>query len=124
MSVYAVELVKQLVDCLVSQAVSPLVEAGSAIEQVEDWLEDDASRRQYRHFLAMWVAAGVLDTSRAVHYLGNFKVQERNALVEQMKVLLASGGACLSWIFRRVTRSDLTYWSPPCYCVRGLHSDP
>jgi FkbM family methyltransferase len=90
-SVYAVELVKQLVDCLANQAVTPLVVAGSEIEQVEEWLEDEASRRQYRHYLALRAACNVLDSSRAVHYLGNIKVDDENRTREHTIALLTSG---------------------------------
>ncbi|MDR2690309.1 MAG: FkbM family methyltransferase [Azoarcus sp.] len=91
MSVHAVERVKQLMDCLVNQAITPLVAACEEIEQVERWLEDSESLTQYRNFLALSTARGVLDGSTAVHYLGNFKADAWQRARDRTRILLASG---------------------------------
>ncbi|MDR1162774.1 MAG: FkbM family methyltransferase [Candidatus Accumulibacter sp.] len=48
MSVYSVTRIKQFMDCLVNEAVKPLVANCENIETVESWFEDEASREQYR----------------------------------------------------------------------------
>lgn len=72
MSVYAVERIKQIMDCHVNQAVGPLVMNADATERVESWLEDEASRRGYRRELAFMVLRGVLrDDHATVNFTGN-----------------------------------------------------
>ncbi|GHT93857.1 hypothetical protein FACS1894116_06770 [Betaproteobacteria bacterium] len=92
-SVYAVERIKQLMDCLVNQAVSPMVVAGNEIDQVERWLEDEKSKEQYRRELAFWVLSQSLlkDFASAVSYTGNFNLDEWFRVLQQVQELRASG---------------------------------
>ncbi|GHU10692.1 hypothetical protein AGMMS50225_14680 [Betaproteobacteria bacterium] len=96
MSIYAVERVKSLMDCLVNQAVVPLVAACNEIEAVERWLEDEDSREQYRRELALVVLRGLVkNDATAEHYVqvidaGEF-AQTALRAAQQVDALLAAG---------------------------------
>ncbi|MDR1162779.1 MAG: hypothetical protein LBM17_02945, partial [Candidatus Accumulibacter sp.] len=60
MSVYSVTRIKQYMDCLVNEAVRPLITQCESIEQVESWFEDEASRERYRRELVFMVLRNLL----------------------------------------------------------------
>ncbi|MDR2688699.1 MAG: FkbM family methyltransferase [Azoarcus sp.] len=95
MSVHAVERVKQLMDCLVNQAVTPLVAACDEIEEIKRWLADESSRDQFQQELAFVVLRGLLGNESAVHYAGIIKTDEWERIssraLQELDVLLAGG---------------------------------
>lgn len=92
MSVYAVARVKQLMDCLVNQAVAPLVAESEAAERVESWLADNASRESYRRELAFMVLRGLLkDDNATMRYAGNIKPHEWQSILDEVAKLRTEG---------------------------------
>lgn len=71
MSVYAVERIRQLVDCTVNLAAAPLVQNTELIEEVEGWFGDLASLKAYRRELAFVPLMQIMGADFAVHHAGN-----------------------------------------------------
>ena len=71
MSVYAVERARQLVECAINLATTPLVQNCEAIEAVESWLGDAASRAAYRRELTFVPLMEVMGADFAVRHAGN-----------------------------------------------------
>lgn len=55
MSVYSVERIKQIMDCLLLQKASPLIENSLLTERVERWMCDETSKESYRRELVFMV---------------------------------------------------------------------
>ena len=93
MSVYAVERIRQIMDCHVNQALAPLVVNTEAAERVESWFEDEASRHAYRRELAFMVLRGLLrDVGATVNLVGNVKLPDWERTLARVAELCASGG--------------------------------
>jgi FkbM family methyltransferase len=93
MSVYSVTRIKQFMDCLVNEAVGPLVAQCEDIEQVESWFEDEASRERYRRELVFMVLRNLLvHGDRVMNYAGdNMPPRLWEGALEQVAALRASG---------------------------------
>ena len=93
MSVYAVERVRQIMDCRVNQALSPLILNAEAAERVESWFADEASRHSYRRELAFMALRGLLrDDAATVSLAGNVKLPDWERALARVAELRASGG--------------------------------
>jgi FkbM family methyltransferase len=91
MSVYAVERVKQLMDCVVNRAVAPLVGSCDVIEEIERWFENESSRVQYQRGLAYMVLRQILNNDQiAIDAAGNIKRDEWAALEQQVQTRRAA----------------------------------
>lgn len=93
MSVYAIERIRQIMDCHIGQALSPLVMNTEATERVESWLEDESSRQSYRRELAFMILRGLLhDDIAAVNLTGCIKLSDWDQTLARVAELRASGG--------------------------------
>lgn len=92
MSVYAVERLKQIMDLAINQALSQLILNTSLTEQVESWLEDEASRDAYRRELVFMVLRGILkDDMATVAHAGNISPQKWQEALNQAGAMRRSG---------------------------------
>ncbi|MDR1276021.1 MAG: FkbM family methyltransferase [Candidatus Accumulibacter sp.] len=94
MSVYSVSRIKQFVDCLVNEAVRPLITQCESIETVESWFEDEASRKRYRRELVFMVLRNLLRHGNLVEgYAGsnNMPPQLWADALQKVAELCASG---------------------------------
>lgn len=92
MSVYAVERIRQIMDNQILSATSPLIMNTELIEQVESWLQDEASRECYRKELVFVPLRGLLRNDRStVALAGNIKYPEWEKILQQVTELRKSG---------------------------------
>ncbi len=92
MSVYAVERVRQIMDGLVNQTLTPLVMNTEATERVESWLADKDSRQAYRRELAFKVLSELVRDGGLVNNLvGGVKYADWQKALDKVAELRASG---------------------------------
>jgi FkbM family methyltransferase len=92
MSTYSVTYVKQFVDCVVNEHLKPYILNCQAIEQVESWMEDNASKEQYRRELAFLALENILKNEQVVmNYAGNLHPETLRQAEELAESLGAAG---------------------------------
>lgn len=91
MSVYSVERVKQIMDCLTNKAVEPLVANSYQCEQVESWLCDEASRAAYRRELVYLILRNLVSSDVQANLSGTMRPEEWDAIVAQVHAGIESG---------------------------------
>jgi FkbM family methyltransferase len=104
MSVYAVERIKQIMDCRIAQAINPLVEASEMTQLVGAMMADAGSAAAYQRELVFMGLRGLIGTE-AKHYADNLNdaawvqaLQGVGNLLEQGKIpALNTSYAADSW---------------------------
>ena len=92
MSVYSAGRIKQIMDKTVQEALTPLVNATRATEQVERWLCDDFSKTSYRNELVFMALRNMLRQEKlALDYASNIGVDEWNAAIDRVMKMRDGG---------------------------------
>ena len=117
MSVYAASRVKQIMDKTVQDALTPLINASNAVEQVEAWLCDDSSKISYKKELVFMVLRSLLNQEKsAIDYAANVGLNEWNAALERVMKMRDAGEVprlhtppLLDWIEKYMYASTFIY---------------
>ncbi len=83
--------IRQVVDARAAQATEALLEHAQEWEQVEGWLEDEASREAYRRELSFWALRRLFGEGTAIRYSGLISLEDWNRAVQQAEAARAQG---------------------------------
>lgn len=91
MSVYSVNRIQQIMDCLLLQKVSPLIENTLLTERVEGWMCDAASKEAYRRELVFMPLRSLAGDAVAIKYAGNMSLPEWETALARSNELIENG---------------------------------
>lgn len=91
MSIDVFSRIRQVADMQFAVATRLLLEHADEWEQVESWLEDEASRVAYRKELVFWALRTMFGFDVAIEHAGALSRKDWNAAVERMREALERG---------------------------------